>query len=248
MKRNLILMLFLLMLSAGAQAQLQQMKGKTEYPFWLYLPADSIVKAKPPVMIFLHGRSLSGTDLELVKRYGVITEITRGRKIPAIVFAPQVKPGSAWDPDKILKVLDWVQSNYVTDSSRVYVVGMSLGGYGTLHFAGKYPERVTAAVALCGGGNPSDGCNLAQLPLWIQHGKLDNAVPISESEKMVKAITACNGGTNLTYKVYENWGHSQLANVMSSDGMYEWLFKQVKKPCVKPATPVAPSAPMGQLN
>ncbi|HEX2900642.1 MAG TPA: phospholipase, partial [Bacteroidia bacterium] len=117
MKRNMMLMLLLMVLGVSAQAQLQQMKGKSDYPFWLYLPEDSIMKAKPPVMIFLHGRSLSGTDLELVKRYGVITEIARGRKIPAIVFAPQVKAGSAWEPDKILKVLDWVQSNYVTDSS-----------------------------------------------------------------------------------------------------------------------------------
>lgn len=218
----------LLALGLQATAQLRQMKDKTEYPFWLYLPEDTVLKSKPPVLIFLHGRSLSGTDLELVKRYGVITEITRGRKIPAIVFAPQVRPGSAWDPDKVLSVLNWVQNNYDTDSNRVYVVGMSLGGYGTLHFAGKYPDRVTAAVALCGGGNPSDGCRLATLPLWIQHGKLDNAVPISESEKMVAAIKACNGGKFLEYKVYDSWGHSQLARVMQEDAMYDWLFKQRK--------------------
>lgn len=226
--RNLILIGMLLICGLNGFSQLQQMRGKTEYPFWLYLPEVSILKAKPPVLIFLHGRSLSGTDLELVKRYGVITEIVHGRKIPAIVFAPQVKPGSAWDPDKILSVLTWVQQNYDTDSNRVYVVGMSLGGYGTLHFCGKYPEKVAAGVALCGGGNPSDGCRLATVPLWIQHGKLDQAVPISESEKMVKAIKECNGGVLLEYKVYDNWGHSQLANVMRQDAMYNWLFKQVK--------------------
>jgi predicted peptidase len=229
MIRKILFVLFLMVLGVRVMGQLQQMKGKTEYPFWLYLPADSIVKAKPPVLIFLHGRSLSGTDLELVKRYGVITEIVRGRKIPAIVFAPQVKPGQAWDPDKVLEVLNWVQKQYVTDSSRVYVVGMSLGGYGVLTFAGKYPDKVAGAVALCGGGNPSDGCRLATVPLWIQHGKLDQAVPISESEKMVNAIKACNGGVCLTYKVYDNWGHSQLARIFGEDSMYEWLFSQVKK-------------------
>lgn len=223
------LTLLLICCGIASQAQLQQVKGKTEYPFWLYLPEDSVVKAKPPVLIFLHGRSLSGQDLELVKRYGVIHELVKGREIPAIVFAPQVRPGEAWNPDKVLAVLDWVQGQYATDSSRVYVVGMSLGGYGTLHFAGKYPERVTAAVALCGGGDPGDGCRLATLPLWIQHGKLDRAVPISESEKMVKAIKDCNGGILLEYKVYDQWGHGELANVMHNDAMYAWLFKQVKK-------------------
>jgi predicted peptidase len=209
-------------------AQLTAVRDKADYPFWLHLPEDSILKSKPPILIFLHGRSLSGTDLELVKRYGVITEILRGRKIPGIVFAPQVRSGSAWDPDKILSVLNYVQSQYETDSNRVYVVGMSLGGYGTLNFTGKYPEKVAAAVALCGGGNPSDGCRLAEVPLWIQHGKLDQAVPISESEKVVTAIRKCNGGINLTYKVYDTWGHSQLARVFGYDEMYAWLWKQHK--------------------
>jgi predicted peptidase len=221
-----------LMLACGSRAfaQLSTVVGKADYPFWLYLPEDSILQSHPPVLIFLHGRSLSGTDLNLVKKYGVITEIVRGRKIPGIVFAPQVKSGSAWDPDKVLNVLKYVQQHYDTDTNRVYVVGMSLGGYGTLHFSGKYPQHVAAAVALCGGGNPSDGCRLADIPLWIQHGKLDQAVPIAESEKMVAAIKACNGGKNLTYKVYEDWGHSQLARVFGYDEMYAWLWKQCKKP------------------
>jgi predicted peptidase len=224
-------LLFTLLLACSSQAfaQLEAVTGKAEYPFWLYKPEDTVLKAKPPVLIFLHGRSLSGTNLELVKKYGVITEIMRGRKIPAVVFAPQVKAGSAWEPDKILDVLNYVQSTYNTDSNRVYVVGMSLGGYGTLHFSGKYPEKIAAAVALCGGGNPSDGCKLAQIPLWIQHGKLDQAVPISESEKVVAAIRACNGGANLTYKVYDDWGHSQLARVFGYDEMYDWLFRQRKQ-------------------
>lgn len=221
-----------LVLLAGSQAfaQLRTVTDKAAYPFWLYLPEDTVLKNNPPVLIFLHGRSLSGNNLELVKRYGVITEITRGRKIPGIVVAPQVPVGSAWDPDKILNVLTYIQKQYVTDTNRVYVAGMSLGGYGTLHFTGKYPDRIAAAVALCGGGNPSDGCKLAQIPLWIQHGKLDQAVPISESEKVVAAIRACNGGANLSYKVYPDWGHSQLARVFQEDEMYKWLFSQRKQP------------------
>src|SRR5262249_18000849 len=162
----------LMVCGVSVKGQLQQMKDKTDYPFWLYLPEDTVLKTNPPVLIFLHGRSLSGTDLELANRSGVTPETTRGRKTPAPGFPPRVTPGPAWDPDKVLSVLDWVQKHYDTDTNRVYVVGMSLGGYGTLHFAGKYPEHVTAAVALCGGGNPGDGCRLATIPLWIQHGKL----------------------------------------------------------------------------
>lgn len=224
--RSIIFSLFLLF-STATFGQLTAVKGKADYPFWLHLPSDSILKSKPPVLIFLHGKSLSGTDLNRVRKYGVIHEMDKGRKIDAIVIAPQVASGS-WDPDKILSVLNYVQSQYNTDSSRVYVAGMSLGGYGTLHFAGKYPERVTAAVALCGGGNPKDGCNLATIPLWIQHGNRDYAVPISESEKMVKAIKSCDD-SNLIYTVHPGADHGDLERVFRTDEMYNWLFEKIKK-------------------
>ena len=210
---------------SNAFSQLQAIRNQADYPFLLHLPADSILKSKPPVLIFLHGRSLSGSDLNLVKRYGIVKEFEKGRDIPAIVVAPQVPKGKSWDPDKVLEVLRYVQAQYNTDTNRVYVAGMSLGGYGTLNFAGAYPNVVTAAVALCGGGNPKDGCDLAQVPLWIQHGNKDSAVPISESEKIVKAIKSCNGGEKLKYTIHEGASHGALEKVFRTDEMYDWLFQ-----------------------
>ncbi len=207
---------------------MQAIKNQADYPFLLHLPADSILKSKPPVLIFLHGRSLSGTNLDLVKKYGVIHEIEKGRKVPAIVIAPQVMAGKSWEPQKIMSVLKFVQSTFDTDTNRVYVAGMSLGGYGTLRFAGAYPEVVAAAVALCGGGNTIDGCDLATVPLWIQHGNQDEAVPISESEKIVKAIKNCNGGENLKYTVHKGANHGALERVFRTDEMYNWLFQYTK--------------------
>jgi predicted peptidase len=208
-------------------AQLKPIYSQADYAFWLHLPSDSILKTKPPVLIFLHGKSLSGTDLNRVKRYGIISEIEKGRKIPAIVVAPQTNNG--WSPEKILSVLQFVQRNFNTDTNRVYVAGMSMGGYGTLNFAGAYPELVTAAVALCGGGNVKDGCNLATVPLWIQHGTLDTAVPISESEKIVRAIKNCNGGENLIYTPLKGADHGDLERIFRADEMYEWLFQFTKE-------------------
>lgn len=208
-------------------AQLSTVYGEADYPFWQYLPADSILNNKPPIIIFLHGKSLSGTDINRVKRYGVIHEIEKGRVIPAIVLAPQVAAGH-WEPDKVLSVLQYAQKTFTTDSSKIYVVGMSLGGYGTLHFAGKYADKITAAVALCGGGNPKDACNLSTIPLWIQHGDKDYAVPISESEKMVRAITECKGD-KLRYTIVSGADHGALERVFRTDELYNWLFEQVKK-------------------
>ena len=222
-----IILLFSLSLSIQflSLSQLSAVKGKTDYNFWLSLPADSILTDNPPILIFLHGKSLSGSDMNMVRKYGVIHEMDKGRAVPAIVIAPQVPAGKSWEPKKIMEVLKYVQSEYKTDTNRIYVAGMSLGGYGTLHFAGEYPEIVTAAVALCGGGNPSDGCDLASIPLWIQHGNKDYAVPISESEKVVRAIKACNGGGNLKYTVVNGANHGDLERVFRTDEMYNWLFQ-----------------------
>ncbi len=228
---RLILILTLSILPFLSNAQLKAVKGKSSYNYWIHLPEDSVLNSNPPVLIFLHGRSLSGSDLNKVKRYGVISELGKGRNIPAIVIAPQVKSG-AWDPDKLLTLLKDVQSQYTTDTSRVYVCGMSMGGYGTLHFIGKYPEQLTAGVALCGGGKSSDACNLSKVPLWIQHGTADKPVPVSESRNIVKAIKACDG-SNLIYKEIPGASHGAMEREFRKDDMYDWLFSKEK---VAPST------------
>ena len=106
---------------------------------------------------------------------------------------------------------------------------MSLGGYGTMHFAGKHPNKVTAAVALCGGGNTNDACNLSSIPFWIQHGSSDEAVPVSQSREMVQAIRKCtNKGENLIYTEIKGANHGALERVFRSDEMYDWLFSKKK--------------------
>lgn len=223
------ILFFVIFLSLSSFGQLKAIYNQADYPFLLHLPADSILKNNPPVLIFLHGRSLSGNNLELVKKYGIIHEIEKGREIQAIVIAPQVPAGKSWEPAKVLSVLRFAQQQFDTDTNRVYVTGMSLGGYGTLDFAGQYPEIVTAAVALCGGGNTRNGCNLSTIPVWIQHGNRDSAVPISESEKMVRSIRECNGGENLKYTVVPGANHGDLERVFRTDELYEWLFQFSKE-------------------
>lgn len=209
------------------QAQLKSIVGQTHYPFWINLPSQEVLDAKAPIILFLHGRSLSGTNLEKVKRYGILRAIERGKEIPAIVVAPQLTSG-AWNPEKVLSLLEYVQKNYPTDSSRVYVCGMSLGGYGTLHFAGKYPEKIAGAVAICGGGFTQDACKLATVPLWIQHGDKDYVVPLSESKKMVKAIQKCNPNADCTFTIIKGGNHGSVERIFHQDALYHWFFEQVK--------------------
>ena len=222
---KLILISFLFISYFSFTQQIIEVQNKAKYPFLLSLPEQAILDSIPPIIIFLHGRSLSGNNLDLVRKYGVIDAIERGRKIPAIVIAPQVDSGSSWDPPKILSVLEYVQENYKTDTNRVYITGMSLGGYGTAYFAGAYPEKIAAAVALCGGGKLSDACNLTKTNIWIQHGKLDKAVKHSESEKMYEAIKACDSDAICYFTSYPNADHGDLASEFYRDEIYDWMFQ-----------------------
>lgn len=228
----LVLLVFsaltLIPFSNFAQTKLTSFRNKVEggYNFWLHEPDMRASDSKEPIplILFLHGKSLSGSNLEMVKRYGVLKEVIRGRKLPAIILAPQCPRGKSWDPKRIIKIVDYVQKNYNTDTNRLYVVGMSMGGYGVLNFAGAFSNRIAAAVALCGGGNVKDGCKLASIPLWIMHGTSDRAVAFSESQKIVDAIIKCNKGINLKFDTLEGAGHGEPSRFFSMDALYTWLF------------------------
>jgi predicted peptidase len=227
MKKIFILFLTIAFSFQEPEEKLHTVVGKTTYPFWLQIPKTEKTEEKPPILIFLHGKSLSGTDLNRVKRYGVLRAMEKGRKINAIVIAPQIASGN-WNPDKVLEVLDYVQNNYATNLNRVYVCGMSLGGYGTMHFVGKYPNRVTAAVAICGGGNVADGCNLSKVPMWIQHGDKDYIVRMSESQKVYDAIKKCNPKADATLTIIKGGNHGSVESLFHQNAMYDWMFKYVK--------------------
>ena len=224
--KHLYILIFCFIYSLGF-SQLKPIKNQTTYPFWINVPEKESTE-KQPVLIFLHGKSLSGTDLNRVRRYGVLRAMNKGRKIPAIVVAPQLAKGS-WNPDNVLEVLEYVKKNYNVDDSRIYVCGMSLGGYGTLHFAGKYADKITAAFAICGGGNVKDGCKLATIPLWIQHGDVDYIVPMSESKKVVDAIKKCDENANVTLTIIKGGNHGNVERLFHEDAMYDWLFQQKRE-------------------
>lgn len=175
-----------------------------------------------PLLLFLHGRSLSGTNLEKVKSYGVIYEILRGMKLNFVVVAPQCQSG--WNSDRLACLLDTVQQRYRVDVCRTYLTGMSMGGYGAWFLAGDYPDRFAAVAPVCGGGDTKDAEKLVSMPTWVFHGALDKAVPISESQRMVDAIKA-KKGKNIQFTVYKNDGHSELVKVFRMKELYEWFLR-----------------------
>lgn len=223
MKKLLVFLICLLPLCSFAQLIACRDSVPNGYNFWLYLPDDyDAVKADKPVVIFLHGKSLCGKDLRKVLRYGSIDALRRGRVIDAVVIAPQ-SPG-AWNPQKVMNVYEWVADKYPVDTNRMYVLGMSLGGYGTLDFVATYPDKVAAAIAMCGGATVKSLCGLNDVPLWIIHGTADKAVSVSCSDRVVASMCSCGDTSRLMYDRMKGVNHSQLARLFYLDQTYEWLF------------------------
>lgn len=224
MRKTIFYLLILVNVYAFGQ-KVEQHFNETTYPYYLYLPVDSVLNNNPPVLIFLHGKSLSGSNLENLKKYGVMSEVIKGRNFPAIVIAPQTTNG--WNPKNIKQVVDSVRTKYTTDSSRLYVIGMSMGGSGTINFTGTYPNIVAGAVAMCGGGDPRLGENLSHVPLWIRHGNADRIVPMSESMKVANAIKKYSS-ENLIYTIDKGLNHSNMERFFRGTEVYDWLFQQCK--------------------
>ncbi len=232
-KRTVILLSLLISLSVFAKGKLESHTGVVEnsYNFWLYDPYASSqndsteVMEAHPLVIFLHGASLCGKNLDKVKTYGTIDAIEKGRKLDAYVIAPQ-NPGGSWNPHKVMRIVDWVEKTHNVDSNRVYVLGMSLGGYGTIDLAATYPERIAAAMALCGGGTVRDLSGLNEVPLWIIHGMADRAVSIRESDMVAEAIKRVDkDAPRLKYDRVPGMNHGQPARFLYLEDTYDWLMQ-----------------------
>ena len=226
MKKLLFLFLLSFFCTPVFSQDLVPMRGniKDGYDFWLYEPkgwdVDTIQK---PLVLFLHGASLCGRNLDRVRRYGTLDALDRGRMIDAFVLAPQ-NPGGAWKPSKIMDVVNWVSDNFQVDTNRIYVLGMSLGGYGTIDFAATYPDKIAAAMAICGGGTVKNYEPLNSIPLWILHGTADKAVPISHSDKVVEAMNKNGEASRLIYTRLKGLNHGRPARIFYLKETYEWLF------------------------
>ena len=232
MKKWFVLLLIFLPIWLSAQREYRFSAHRNVVPngynFWLSVPDTyDTLQDKIPVIVFLHGHSLCGNDLNRVRKYGCLDAISMGRDINALIIAPQ-NPGGPWNALKVNNVIDWVQERYAMDTNRIYVIGMSMGGYGTFQYVGTYPDRVAAAMAFCGGSNLRNHCGLTKVPLWIIHGTADRAVPVSASQEVVNAMKACGKTDLLLFDKFPGINHSQLAKMFYIPETYEWLFKHNK--------------------
>jgi predicted peptidase len=116
---------------------------------------------------------------------------------------------------------------YRIDKDRVYLTGLSMGGYGTWALAAAHPEKFAAIAPICGGGNPAEAAKLARLPIWVFHGAKDPTVPIERSKEMVEAIKAAGGDAKFT--IYPEAGHDSWTETYNNPELYQWLLAQKRK-------------------
>jgi predicted peptidase len=181
-----------------------------------------------PLVLFLHGAGERGSDLDAVKTHGPPKLIEAGEKIPAIVVSPQCPEGSWWTHhvDDLLALLDDLQGRLRVDPDRIYVTGISMGGYGTWALAARAPERFAAAAPVCGGGSAvATAIRVRELPIWAFHGDADAVVPVDESQRIVDAIERF-GGSRAKLTVYPGVGHDSWTQTYEDPELWKWLLAQ----------------------
>lgn len=179
-----------------------------------------------PLVLFLHGKGERGDNIDQIKEAALPSRLEYDHgfrnQFPAIVIAPQCPAGEWWSTHELAALLDVVQAKYRVDPNRVYVTGMSMGGYGTWALATEFPDRFAAIAPVCGGGDIAEAERLVTLPIWAFHGNKDNVVPFSESQKMVDAL--CNLSGDIRFTAYPECGHDAWTATYSNPEFYTWLF------------------------
>lgn len=209
----------------------KEIRKRVTLRYWLSLP-DSLGSQtgcggeKLPLLLFLHGAGERGDDLERVKVHGIPSFLKRQSQLPFLLAAPLCPKEITWlkKSDDLLALLEELCSLYPVDETRIYLTGLSMGGYGTWDLAIKRPERFAAIVPICGGGDKKLASRLKDVPVWAFHGAEDQIVPPEESKEMVQAVKACGGSARLT--VYPQVDHRAWPQTYEDDEMYGWLFAQ----------------------
>jgi predicted peptidase len=182
-----------------------------------------------PLILFLHGSLERGEDLDLVKRQGLPRLLAHDEGFPFVVVSPQCPTGGGWyrRSRALVRLLDQVIATQRVDPARIYLTGISMGGYGTWGLAAQRPERFAAIAPICGGGLRSQGFPakiraLRGVPVWAFHGLLDDAVPCAESEQLVAALRAEGGDVRFT--LYPDLGHDSWTRTYDNPALWGWML------------------------
>lgn len=230
MKKNYLicLIVFFFILTTNIYSQ-NNTKPGTKCDYLLYLPENYENNTDNfPLIIYLHGGSQRGKDLNKLKTYGLPYLIEKGNNYDFIIASPQCPDTTYWSR------INWFDSLYIDliskyriDKNRIYLTGISMGGFGTWHAAMDYPDKIAAIIPLCGGCNDStEICRINKIPVWTFHGTKDTVIYINETERLVDRLNKCNG--NVKFTRLEDRGHA-IFDIYEKQEIFDWLKEQIKK-------------------
>lgn len=208
------------------QTMAKQVEIKVNY--LLHLPRDYGKEQgkKYPLILFLHGAGERGDDINVVKKHGPPKLVDSDTKLAVkdfIVVSPQCPTNQWWQPHEVIALLDEVSSKYSVDPDRVYLTGLSMGGFGTWETASRYPNRFAAIAPICGGGDPRRVRPLKDMPTWVFHGDKDPTVPVQRSVEMVDALKQI--GNDAKFTRYPEAGHDSWTETYNNPQLYEWFLQ-----------------------
>jgi predicted peptidase len=212
-------------------------------PYRLLTPLRYDHGERYPLVLFLHGAGERGNDNVAQLLHGVPEFVApaKRKKYPCFLLAPQCPRHERWadwsarrqpemptEPLRLaLAALEQMQKEYSVDADRIYVTGLSMGGFGTWDLVSRYPERFAAAVPICGGGDPAMASRLTQLPIWAFHGRRDLVVPARCSRTMIEALKQAGGQPR--YTEFPRVGHASWVPAYKDSELFGWLFAQKRR-------------------
>jgi predicted peptidase len=186
------------------------------------------------VVLFLHGSDVWGNNPEALTASGLPKRLTDTPDFPAIVLSPQAPEDVVWwgtELDVVSALLDHVQATYAVDPRRLYVTGLSMGGFGAWAMAVREPQRFAALVPIAGGWDserdivPRNICDIRALPTWVFHGEQDDIVLPRKAHLMVEALKGC--GSDVRFTLYPDANHREsFERAYADPELYAWLFEQ----------------------
>lgn len=204
----------------------------TTYRYLVYVPADYKPDHPWPTILFLHGAGECGTDGLKPLGVGIGPHIMRDAdRWPFLVIIPQ-KPqvSDTWAQynDLLMAMLKQTEREYRVDTSRLYLTGLSQGGFGTWALAAKHPDLFAAAAPICGFGDPNMAPELAKIPLWVFHGAADPVVSPEKDQQTVDAVKAAGG--DIQFTLYPGVGHDSWDNAYSDPALPLWFLQHQRSP------------------
>ncbi|HNX27592.1 MAG TPA: prolyl oligopeptidase family serine peptidase [Phycisphaerae bacterium] len=219
-------------------AEVKSLKLNSNY--LLFLPEDyGKPDKKFPVILFLHGSGERGCNPEKLKEFGPFTQAAKESSFPFIVIGPVCPAGRWWSDAEVslsvMALLEKICKDYAVDRDRIYLTGLSMGGFGTWSLAEQYPNVFAAIAPVSGGGNPYRANEIKHIPTMIFHGKNDRNVPVWQAQQMAMSLTQAGGDAKLL--IYPNIGHNIWGLVYSRPQLYSWFMEHTKSAPNTPATP-----------